>query len=176
MQNKPTTAEIIILVAGAAALLFSFFDWLDFGRFGGGANAWDEGFLPTYTLVGIFGAGMAVFIALEIFANVKLPENVLGFSMPQVHLVLADYTALLTLSFLIVEKSGADMGIGFFISLIASIGLVVGAFMLGKERPNGVRVAPAAGGGAAPPPQAPPPQAPPPQAPPPGTPPPAPPA
>ena len=97
MQNKPTTAEIIILAAGAAALLFSFFDWLDFG-FGGGANAWDDGFMPTYTLVGIFGAGMAALIALEVFANVKLPDNVMGFSIPQVHMVLADYAALLTLS------------------------------------------------------------------------------
>lgn len=164
MNNKPTTAEIIILAAGAAALVFSFLDWLDFG-FAGGANAWDDGFFPTYTLVGIIGAVMAVVVVLEVFANVQLPDRVVGFTWPQVHLALAVYTVLLTLSFLIIEKGGADMAIGYFISLLASIGLVVGAYMLGQERPAGVRVAPAAGPGAAPgtpPPAAPPPPPPPP--------------
>lgn len=175
MNNKPTTAEIIILVAGAAALVFSFLDWLD-APFGGSANAWDDGFFPTYTWVGILGAVMAVVIVLEVFANVSLPDKVVGFTWPQVHLALAAYTVLITISFLIVEKgSGVDMAIGYFISLVASIGLVVGAYMLGQERPAGMRAAPAAGPGpgpAVPPPPAPPPPAPPPPAPPPPAPPP----
>ena len=161
MNNKPTTAEIVILAAGAAAVLFSFFDWLDFG-FGGAANAWDSGLFPTYTLIAILGAVMAVVIVLEVFANTKLPEGVLGFTWPQLHLVLAVYAALLAVSFLLVDKSTADMAIGYFISLVAAIGLVVGAYMLGQERPAGVRTAPAAGPGPGMPPAAPQPPPPPP--------------
>lgn len=147
MQGKPTTAEIVIIASGAVALVFSFLDWIDVG-FGGGLNAWDSGFFPTYTLVAILGAAMAVLVALEAFAGTKLPNEVFGFTWPQIHLALAVYTALLSLSFLIVDKGGADMGIGFFLSLVASAGLVVGAVMLRNERPGGVRQAPAGGGGA----------------------------
>lgn len=145
MQGKPTTAEIVIIASGAVALVFSFLDWLDFA--GTGANAWESGFFPTYTLVGILGAAMAVVVALEAFAGTKLPRDVFGFTWPQIHLALGVYTALLSLSFLIVDKGGADMGIGFFLSLLASAGLVVGAVMLRNERPGGVRQAPAGGGG-----------------------------
>ncbi len=159
MQNKPTTAEIVILASGAVALVFSFLDWAGIGRFG--ASPWDGNlFFPTFAWVGIFGAAMAVVIALEVFATVKLPQKIHSFTWPQVHIVLGVFTALLTVSFLLGKPSGADYQIGYFISLLASAGLVVGAFMLDKERPQGVRPAspqasPGAGG---PPPQSPPPQ------------------
>lgn len=156
MQNKPTTAEIVILASGAVALVFSFLDWV--GSRGFGASPWDDRLLfPTFAWVGIFGAVMAVVIALEVFASVKLPEKVHSFTWPQVHIALGIFTALLTVSFLL---GGDNYEIGYFISLLASAGLVVGAFMLDKERPQGVRPAspqasPGAGG---PPPQSPPPQ------------------
>lgn len=174
MQDKPTTAEIVIMASGAGAIVFSFLDWLDAG-FGGGFNAWDDFFFPTYTWVGLFGVVMAVVIALEVFANVRLPDRVLGFTWPQIHVVLALYTALLVVSFLILDKSGGDMAIGFFLSLLASAGLVVGAFMLQNERPTGVRRASTGGGQSpgSPPPSSPPPSSPPPSSPPPSSPPPS---
>lgn len=157
MNNKPTTAEIIILAAGAAALVFSFLNWFGEGDFG--LNAWDSGLFPIATYVGILGAVMAVVIALEVFANVNLPARVLSFSWAQVHLALAIFTALIALGFLVAD-SGGDKGAGLMLSVLAAAGLVVGAIMLDKERPGGVRVGAPAGPGAAPP-MAPPPPPPP---------------
>lgn len=155
MDNKPTTAEIVIVASGAGALLFSFFDWIE-----DGGNPWDAGALSTHTWLGLIGAIMAVVIVLEVFAGVKLPDNILGLNWPQIHLSLSFYTALLAIGFLLTDKFGASMGFGFFLSFLAAAGLVTGSILLGKERPGGVRVAPVAGPGpAAPPPPPPPPPA-----------------
>ena len=160
MNNKPTTAEITLMAAGGVALLGSFLDWysVDTAFGSGSANPWsEEGGFPTFAWVGIFGGAIAVLIALELFANVKLPTKVLNFTWPQIHFILADFAALLCISYLI---AGSDQAIGFFLSLLASAGLVAGAIMLDKERPSGVRAAPVASPGA-PPPMAPPPPPPP---------------
>lgn len=159
MNNKPTTAEIIILASGAVALVASFLAWYDLGSFGGSLSAWDSGLFPLATYVGILGGAMAVVIALEAFANVKLPAKILSFSWPQIHLADAVFCALIALGFLI-QDAGPDKGMGIMLSLLASAGLVAGAIMLDKERPGGVRVAPAASPGV-PPPMAPPPPPPP---------------
>jgi hypothetical protein len=161
MQGRLSNAEIVIIAAGGAALVFSFLPWLDYpGDFGGGSrSAWGSGLLPTYTWVAILGAAMAIVITLERLAGVQLPATVLGFTWNQVHIVLALFTALIAVSFLVTDKSGLDLGIGFILSLVASAGLVAGAFMLQRERAGGTR--PATPGGGLPPPGAPPPPPPP---------------
>jgi hypothetical protein len=134
VKEKLTTAQIVILASGAVAFIASFLPWVSvdtpFSDFT--ANAWDGDFLvwPTFWWVGIFGLLMAVQVALTAFASVSFPDNVLGFSWPQIHLMLSIFTVLLTVSFLI---GGDSKGFGFWLSLLASIGLVVGAYMLQSE-------------------------------------------
>jgi DMSO/TMAO reductase YedYZ heme-binding membrane subunit len=128
-RGKLGTPELIIVIAGAVALVGSFLDWFEVAGFGG--NAWsDDLAFPTYAWVGIFGAVMAAQIALTSFANVDLPSDILGFTWSQIHLVLAFFCVLLTLSFLI---GGEEQAIGFYLSLLASIALLVGAVMLRNE-------------------------------------------
>jgi DMSO/TMAO reductase YedYZ heme-binding membrane subunit len=135
VKDKLTTAQIVILACGAVAFIASFLPWvsIDLGRFGDTSfNAWDGDVMywPTFWWVGIFGLVMALQVGLSAFTSVNLPNRVLGFTWPQIHMVLALFAALLTVSFLI---GGDEHGIGFYLSLLASIGLVVGAFMLQKE-------------------------------------------
>ena len=128
MDKKLSQTELIIVIAGAVALLGSFLPWVDVGGFS--ANAWDDFAFPTYTWVGIFGVAMAAVILLRTFANVSLPAAILGFTWPQIHLILAIFAALIAVSFLI---AGQDFGIGYWLSLLAAAGLVVGAVRMRSE-------------------------------------------
>jgi hypothetical protein len=131
-NKQPTPGEIIILAAGAVMLIASFLD------FAGDATSWSSGAFPIVTLIPIYGVVMAAHIALTKFANVQLPDRVGTFTWEQVHLVLGLFAALMALGWLI---SGIDdTGIGFWLLLLGSIGLVVGAVMLQRERnPGAVR-------------------------------------
>ncbi|MGH9185011.1 MAG: hypothetical protein ACRD0U_04210 [Acidimicrobiales bacterium] len=134
MQNKPTISEIIILASGAVAVLFSFFPWIDLGS-DQTKNAWstDLGLLPLALYVALIGLAMAGQIALTKFANVNLPENVVGFTWKQIHLALSAFAVLLMLGWLMADFFGADKGIGLWLSLLAAIGLLVGAILMQRE-------------------------------------------
>jgi hypothetical protein len=128
-NKQPTPGEIIIMAAGAVMLIFSFFD------FAGSTSAWGSGLFPVATLIAIYGIVMAVQVAVTTFAKVDLPDRVAGFTWEQVHLVLGVFALLMALGWLI---SGVpDKGIGLWFLLLGSIGLVVGAVMLQRERNTG---------------------------------------
>ena len=133
MDSKLSRAELVIVIAGALALIGSFLDWFSYGRYG--ANAWEgngipSAMFPTYTWVAIAGVLMALAVVLPKYTNVTLPATVMSFTWVQIHLVLGFIAALLTVSYLL---AGDEFAIGFFLSLIAGIGLLVGAVMLNQE-------------------------------------------
>jgi hypothetical protein len=76
---------------------------------------------------------MALQVGVTTFADVRWPARVLGFDWLQIHLLCGAQAALLMLVYLLVNKSSASYGIGFWLMLLASIGLVVGAVMLSRE-------------------------------------------
>lgn len=138
MNNKPTIAEIVIMASGAVALIFSFFPW--FGNDFVDINAWDtDAFFPLTTYVPLIGLIMAGVIALARFANTNLPARVLDFTWAQLHLALAFFAVLITVGFLI---AGDGLKFGFYLCLLASIGLLVGAVMLRQEAGHGTATGP----------------------------------
>ncbi len=130
MDNKqPTTGEIVIMAGGAVMLIASFFNFV-FKK-----NAWGSHLFPIATLIVLYGVIMGAQIALTKFANVTLPDHIAGFTWEQLHLALSVFALLMSLGWLI---SGApDKGIGLWLTLLASIALVVGAVMLQRERNTG---------------------------------------
>jgi hypothetical protein len=153
VNQNPRPSELIIMISGVALFIFSFLTWIEISDRGEsvGWNAWGggdgadffsyPGLFPIASISALLGLAAAVVIALRLFANVNLPERVVGFTWNQVHLVIAVFCALVTLSWVILDKSfgddagGADVGagIGLWLSVIAAIGLVVGAVMLTKD-------------------------------------------
>lgn len=121
---------------------------------GGGWNAWGSspedsdsytGLFPIVTIAGLLALGTAVVVALRIFTSTSVPETMVGFTWPQLHLATAVFAALVTISFVILDKSfglsdefedaGASIGagLGLWLGLLAAAGLVVGAVMTQKE-------------------------------------------
>jgi hypothetical protein len=146
---KLSTANLVILIAGAVILIASFFAFhktsgtsivVNGIRVGGGSasfSAWSRGFFLIATIPALIGAVMAAQVAVEAFAPaVKLPERVLGFTWTQIHLVLGFQATIMMLAFLI-QDTGFDKGIGLFLMLLAAIALLVGAVLRMQEQPSG---------------------------------------
>lgn len=117
---KPST---IMLIAGGAVLFIStLLEWHEFFEL----NGWDT---DRYGLQGIVVAiiGIAVGggVALTKFANVSMPERILGFDHDQLHLVLGFSAFLITFS--LQFQDGASIGI--LLAWIASAVIVAGAYI-----------------------------------------------
>ena len=140
MENRLTPGEIVVMAAGALALISSF---LPFYKNGEDTNAWDEGLFPIATLIMIFAVAAAVLVALVKFANMNASNGFLGFGLLQLVLLLGFFSAILAVAFLIAPKkfevggftiSEFDFGFGYFLMLISGLGSVVGAVLLTLER------------------------------------------
>jgi hypothetical protein len=131
VNNQPKPAQIVIMVSGAVALISAFLPWwkVPSGFGGDDSNAFDKGLFPFATYIILIGIAMGVLAGLSAFANVNLPERVLGFTWTQVNLVLAVFAGLLAIGFLIQDSFGLDKGIGLWLGFLASAGLVTGAVM-----------------------------------------------
>jgi hypothetical protein len=128
-KKPPTTAELIIMIAGAVMLVASFLD------FANKTSAWGRYLFPLATLLPIYGVIMALQIALTKFANVNLPEKVAGFTMEQIHLVLGLLASFMAIGWLLTDIS--DKGIGLWLEILGGIALAVGALMMQRERQTG---------------------------------------
>ena len=128
-RQPPTPGEIVIMAAGAVMLIFSFFD------FAGNTSAWGTGWFPIATLLPLYGVIMGLEIGLTKFANVKLPDSIVGFTREQLHLVLGIMAGLMALAWLIAGTGNKQVGLWF--EVIGGLALAAGAFLLQRERHTG---------------------------------------
>jgi hypothetical protein len=128
-KTQPTTSELIIMIAGAVMLVASFLHFA-FDR-----STWGQYLFPVATLLPLYGVIMALQIALTKFANVKLPDNLAGFTWEQVHLVLGLLAGFMAIGWLITDLS--QKGIGLWLEVLGGIALAVGAVMMQRERQTG---------------------------------------
>ena len=141
MNNaKLSPANIVILVAGAVMLVASFLGFYKFNlpaALGGSRtfSAWSDGQFLIATLPALLGVVMAAQIALVAFGNLELPDRVLGLTWDQIHLALGFQAALMMIAWIFANKFGLDIGIGFWLMLLAGIALAVGAVLRQQEAP-----------------------------------------
>jgi hypothetical protein len=108
------------------------------------------GLFPVATLPAIYGVLMAAQVALARLANVRFPARVVGLTWAQIHIAVGFNAALIMLAFLVRDKGNFDFGVGFYLMLLGSLALAVGAVLFQREAAAGPAVPP-------PPPSAPPP-------------------
>jgi hypothetical protein len=161
--NRLNTGEKVIGVSGILLLIFSFFPWLGFsyGGFSASKSAWTFTLCWLAVILGVLMAGYVIAKA----AGVDLPE--LG-SLRWAHVLLG--VAIVAFVFILIKvivgpsTGGVDISgtgvskdrkIGIFLGLLASIGLVAGAYLNAKETgdlPGSLGGSPSAGGSTPPPP------------------------
>src|SRR5215210_1563406 len=88
---------------------------------------------PLTTFIVLFGIAMAAHVAVTTFASVDLPDRVLGFTWNQIHLILGFQATIMMLAYLIRDKGGLDLGVGFWLMLLSAIALLVGAILRARE-------------------------------------------
>jgi hypothetical protein len=126
VRPQPTPGEVIIVLAGAGTLLFSFIDWAN------GTNAWGKGAFPIATLVPIYGVLMAAQVVADL-AGVDMPRDlVAGFTWPQLHVAFGLMAGLLSIAFVITNVT--DKQAGLWLQVIGGLALAVGSVMLQHER------------------------------------------
>ena len=131
LKGKLTVGEMVIVGAGAVSVLFSFLPWygdpLD-------RSAWGSGLFPLATLVPILGLVMLAQVLIDKLSGATLPTRLGDFTWEQIHLVAAVGAAVIVFCFLLQDRGGVDLGIGFYFNLLAVAGLVAGAVMIRGER------------------------------------------
>jgi hypothetical protein len=164
--NKLNTGEKVIGISGILLLIFSFFPWLGFSYAGFSASksAWTFTLCWLAVVLGVLMAGYVIAKAAGVdmpdLGNVRWAHILLGvaivvFLFILIKLIVGPSTGGVDISGTGVSK---DRKIGIFLGLIASIGLVAGAYLNAKETGDlpGALGGGASGGSAPPPPPAPP--------------------
>jgi hypothetical protein len=168
LVRRMTLGQAIVMVTGVLLFIWGFLPW--YSDAGGSANAWSTetipGLLLTATWVPLLSLAIVVFIAIKVFGN-GFPDSVLGFSWAQLAIVVGFIDVLISLGFLVANRSlgslgSLDLGPGLILSFITSLVLLAGAVLdhLGRGsdffRGGGQRrvASPGAGGPAAPAPPA----------------------
>jgi hypothetical protein len=129
---KLSPANIVILAGGVVILIGSFLGFykLDLGPIGSkNYSAWSTSQFMIATLPALLGVVMAAQVTLAAFANVNIPDRVLGLTWDQIHLALGFQIAIMMIAFLIRSNPYGSFGIGFWFMLLAAIALLVGAIM-----------------------------------------------
>ena len=135
LVRRLSLGQAIVMVTGVLLFIFGFLPW--YSDAGGSANAWSTetipGLLLTATWVPILSLAIVVFIAIKVFGN-GFPDTVLGFTWAQLAIVVGFIDVLITLGFLVANRSlgslgSLDLGPGLILSFIASLVLLGGALL-----------------------------------------------
>ncbi len=133
-NTKLTPGNIVIMVGGVLALIGSFLPYYHlpasiFVR-SSNHNAWSTGLFIIVTMPALLALAMGVVAGLESFASrVSVPARVLGFSLNQVHLILAFQATLMIFAVVLQNYPGVDKGVGMYLTLFAAIACLLGAIL-----------------------------------------------
>jgi hypothetical protein len=139
--NRLNTGEKVIGVSGILLLIFSFFPWLGFsyGGFSASKSAWTFTLCWLAVILGVLMAGYVIAKAAGVdlpelgnlrWAHVLLGVAIVAFVFILIKVIVGPSTGGVDISGTGVSK---DRKIGIFLGLLASIGLVAGAYLNAKE-------------------------------------------
>lgn len=135
LVRKLTLGQAIVLVTGVLLFVWGFLPW--YSDAGGSANAWSTetipGLLLTATWVPLLSLAIVVFVAIKVFGN-GFPDKILGFTWTQLSMVVGLFDVLITLGFLVANRSlgslgSLNLGAGLILSFITSLVLLGGAVL-----------------------------------------------
>jgi hypothetical protein len=155
--KKLSTGEWVTAASGIVLLIFSFFHWYsyDFGPFSVSRNGWQSPGALWGILAVLLGVVLAAHVLVGKLGGVELPERLGRVGWGVMHLAGGALAFVFMLIKLINHSS--DTAFGFYVSLIAAVGLGVGGYLMAKE--TGELPSALGGSGGATPPPSPPPSA-----------------
>jgi hypothetical protein len=119
---------LILSFAGLAALLGSFLPFYTFTR-GVDVTVWSRGLFPTATLIPLLGFAIGVEALFVLIRGHEPRSPFLNFTWEQMRLVVGAFMILLALSYVVQDRVGGALGIGYFVLSISAVATFAGGVM-----------------------------------------------
>jgi hypothetical protein len=118
----------VLSLAGLAALLGSF---LPFYTFSGGVDAtvWSRGLFPTATLIPLLGFAVGLEALFVLLRGHEPRSPFLNFTWEQVRLAVGAVMILLALSYLVQDRAGGTLGVGYLVLSLSALATFGGGVM-----------------------------------------------
>ena len=119
---------LVLSLAGLAALLGSF---LPFYTFSGGVDAtvWSRGLFPTATLIPLLGFAIGLEALFVLLRGHEPRSPFLNFTWEQVRLAVGAVMILLSLSYLVQDRAGGTLGVGYLVLALSALATFGGGVM-----------------------------------------------
>jgi hypothetical protein len=119
---------LLLSLAGLAALLGSFLPFYTFAR-GVDATVWSRGLFPTAALVPLLGFLIGAEALFVLIRGHEPRSPFLNFTWEQVRLAVGAFMILLALSYLLQDRAGGTLGVGYLILSLSSLATFAGGVM-----------------------------------------------
>jgi len=119
---------LILSLAGLAALLGSFLPFYTFTR-GVDVTVWSRGLFPTATLIPLLGFAIGVEALFVLIRGHEPRSPFLNFTWEQVRLAVGAFMILLALSYVVQDRAGGTLGIGYLVLSISALATFAGGVM-----------------------------------------------
>jgi hypothetical protein len=119
---------LLLTLAGLAALLGSFLPFYTFAR-GVDATVWSRGLFPTAALIPLLGFLIGAEALFVLITGREPRSPFLNFTWEQVRLAVGAFMILLALSYLLQDRAGGTLGVGYLILSLSSLATFAGGVM-----------------------------------------------
>ena len=119
---------LILSLAGLAALLGSFLPFYTFTR-GVDVTVWSRGLFPTATLIPLLGIAIGVEALFVLIRGHEPRSPFLNFTWEQVRLAVGAFMILLALSYVVQDRAGGTLGIGYLVLSVSALATFAGGVM-----------------------------------------------
>ena len=119
---------LLLSLAGLAAVVGSFLPFYTFAQ-GVDATVWSRGLFPTAALIPLLGFLIGAEALFVLFRGHELRSPFLNFTWEQVRLGAGAFMILLALSYLLQDRAGGSLGMGYIVLSLSALATFAGGVM-----------------------------------------------
>jgi len=129
-MNDLNIGKLVTVIGAGVVFVFSFLPWISVSGYYS-RSAWGSGLFPMATWAPILALAVGFLVAADLFGFINLPEKYWEFSFDQVVLIGSVFAFIVTISYLIMDRGGAGIGVGLILCFLGTLGMV-GGFVMDK--------------------------------------------
>lgn len=129
-MNELKIGKLVTLIGAGVVFIFSFLPWMSIGGYAS-RSAWGSGFFPMASWAPLLALVVGFLVAADMFKFINLPDKYWEFSLDHVVILGSGFAFVVTLSYLIMDKGGASIGVGLILCFLGTLAMV-GGFVMDK--------------------------------------------
>src|SRR5256884_8271509 len=127
-MNRADRGGLTLPLGGCGGLLGFFLPFYTFTR-GVDVTVWSRGLFPTATLIPLLGFAIGVEALFVLIRGHEPRSPFLNFTWEQVRLAVGAFMILLALSYVVQDRAGGRLGIGYLVLSISALATFAGGVM-----------------------------------------------